>query len=155
MPFKFNLQRYTPVPLNTLEMQKRLNRAIRVSPGGGCASWPTSSPTPWERLGGFNPWAYTGACAIIRKSILPFKIPEHQKTFLFGELCFVWAFSMNQLGEITLVKVWFLLCYWKLSCRAGTRTIGGLLCSDPGLKCSLDGTHAWLPHFFTHAQILT
>jgi hypothetical protein len=27
------------------------------------------------------------------------------KTFLFGELCFVWAFSLNQLGEITLVKV--------------------------------------------------
>ena len=47
----------------------------------------------------------TGAGAIIRKSILPFKIPEHQKTFLFGELCFVWAFSLNQLGEITLVKV--------------------------------------------------
>jgi hypothetical protein len=43
--------------------------------------------------------------AIIRKSILPFKIPEHQKTFLFGELCFAWAFSLNQLGEITLVKV--------------------------------------------------
>jgi hypothetical protein len=38
LPFEFNLQRYTPVPLNTLEMQKRLNRAIRVSPGGGCAS---------------------------------------------------------------------------------------------------------------------
>jgi hypothetical protein len=35
------------------------------------------------------------AGAIIRKLILPFKIPEHQKTFLFGELCFVWAFSMN------------------------------------------------------------
>jgi hypothetical protein len=48
----------------------------------------------------------TGAAAIIRKSILPFKIPEHQKTFLFGELCFVWAFSLNQLGEITLVKVY-------------------------------------------------
>jgi hypothetical protein len=39
------------------------------------------------------------------KSILPFKIQKHQKTFLFGELCFVWAFSMNKLGEITLVKV--------------------------------------------------
>jgi hypothetical protein len=46
--------------------------------------------------------------AIIRKSILHFKIPEHQKSSLFGELCFVWAlwaFSQNQLGEITLVKV--------------------------------------------------
>jgi hypothetical protein len=28
-----------------------------------------------------------------------------QKTFLFGELCFVWAFILNKLGEITLVKV--------------------------------------------------
>jgi hypothetical protein len=42
---------------------------------------------------------------MIKSRFLPFKIPEHQKTFLFGELCFVWAFSMNQLGEITLVKV--------------------------------------------------
>jgi hypothetical protein len=46
-----------------------------------------------------------GAGAIIRKSILPFNILEHQKTFLFGELCFVGAFSLNQLGEITLVKI--------------------------------------------------
>jgi hypothetical protein len=42
----------------------------------------------------------TGAGAIIRKSILPLKIPEHQKTFLFGELCFVWAFCLNQLGKL-------------------------------------------------------
>jgi hypothetical protein len=47
----------------------------------------------------------TGAGAIIRKSILPFKILEHQNIFLFGELCFVWAFNLNQVGEITLVKV--------------------------------------------------
>jgi hypothetical protein len=47
----------------------------------------------------------TGAGATIRHSILTFKIPEHQNTFLFGELCFVWAFCLNQLGEITLVKV--------------------------------------------------
>jgi hypothetical protein len=52
---------------------------------------PSTRPIPTLFRYGFSLTSSTGAGAIIRKSILPFKIPEHQKTFLFCELCFVWA----------------------------------------------------------------